>query len=194
MTYNIDDYLQHIPLKQGDTVHLALNPTSTTLDENTVNAPRFSHYEISLDVFVNGKPKVSLPIASVLKTSRTQGYGTFEGKVSSLSKILCENGLSRGAIVTPFFEPSPLRLEHGMSTNSAVYVLSGLLEYAAHIAQKIDHTHHPQNITLGNKSISPETLDLLTSEIEGIFHGYHARTVDDYGLLIASQGHLPTPQ
>lgn len=196
MTYTIDQYFENIPLKEGDKIHLALNPLSNENEVIIPNKHQISHYVISLDLTINNDNlhKYSFPLASVLKTSlRTAGYGNSEAKVSDLSKILCDHGFSRGAIITPFFEPSPLGLERGMSSDSSVYILSGLVEYAVHIATKIDHANHPQNITIANKTLHPKTLDLLVNEIKGIFHGYQARTVDDHSLLMASQGYVPAP-
>jgi len=195
MTYTIDEYLQTIPLQRGDRVHLALIPVSA--DHSSVpnsTKHQLSQYEISLSLIINDQDQYSLPLADVLKTSLPHtGYGNAEEKVSTLSKILCDSGFSRGAILTPFFEPSPLGLERGMSSNSAVYILSGLIEYTNRIAQKIDHTNHLQNITLANHTLDPETLDLLLEGIKGIFRGYHARTVEDHKLFLESQGYVPAP-
>ena len=193
MTYTIDQYFEDIPLQQGDKVHLSLNPTSNNLDSIIPNRHELSQYVISLDLIINNnKHTSSLPLASVLKTSHHQrGYGNAEEKISALSKIICNQGFSRGAIITPFFEPSPLGLECGMSSNSIVYILSGLIEYTHHIAKKIDHINHPNNIILGNKLLTPKTLNLLIYKIKGTFHGYQARLIDDYDLLKISQGHIP---
>ena len=184
MAYSIEDYLSDIPLQQGKNVEMALSAEQITDGEEEKQAHlQLSKYDISVLIIVEGK-RYPIPLASVMKANRRGiAYGTKEEELLEVSKRVQELGVSRGAILSGFFEMPLLGLEQAMSSNSILYVFDGFIQYAKAVGERI-RLENGGEMKFGGRERGFSDVKRLHDVVKSTqFQGYKDRVLEDRDLF-----------
>ncbi len=175
---SIMEYLDTLNLRGDERVkvHLAAELTGS------IDYPkRGDFYNFSIPVEVNGQlvSKDGFPVAQVYRASEMRSYGTKQERVQEIRNLLREEKwypLER--ILEPFlYWHIPLGLEPRLSSDSVLYVFSGLMDFATELSAVVDH------VALAGRELEEDFLSRLHSLTSGTFKGYCIQTRRDLDLL-----------
>lgn len=169
---SVVDYVDHLPLEED--VELSL------VARSILDLPRYQQhhsYDFSLRLCTPTESH-TVPLARVLRAPEAQQYGTKRGRVTEIQQILREAVIAApGRMLEPFTDPHELGLEPRMSSDSVLYVFSGLMEYAQEI------TEREGRVSVAQKhEVNQRLLSCLAPIVQGVFEGYRVHTLRDYDL------------
>ncbi len=181
---SIVEYLDGLNLQGTEQVNIYL--AAKLVGTSDWRRGEFRTYDFSLPIEVNRKlvSEGGFPLAQVLMAPATGSYGTEQGRVQALQEQLrAGRWYPAERILEPFlYEHRPLRLESSMSSDSTLYVFSGLVDIATKLSAIVEQ------VTLVGREIEEDFLSQLHSLTQKIFQGYRIRTLPDLDLLANKSG------
>ncbi|MEK6950884.1 MAG: hypothetical protein AABX13_04140 [Nanoarchaeota archaeon] len=183
---SIIDYLDGLNLTGREQVNIYLLAQL----QGQLDCPQPGYiYDFSLPVEVDDRPvsPQGFPLAQVYSPRETREYGTRPWRVQDLKAILKaeeKRWYPQERLLEPFlYQHIPWKLERGMSSDSTLYVFSGLVDFAQELVTIFTSADQGGRVTLVGRELEEEFLSRLRSRTEGIFQGYRIRTQEDKDLL-----------
>ncbi len=181
MAYTITDYLRRCRLRTKDKVDFSLTAQSKPASQRLGT---LGTYEISLLATVNQENERThrFPLARVLQADRPDTfYGSKNQLVTGLVGLLQAQGITEpaGMVLAPFSTSPLIELERRMSSNSIVYVFSGLIEYAQAVHQRIQDDKGGAALFANEHHLNTLLLDEAHRLVQGTFQGYQIKTERD---------------
>ena len=178
MTYTITDYLRRCRLRSKERVDFSF------IAQPEKAFQRLETYEISLQAIVNQERERThrFPLARVLQADRPDTfYGSKNQLVTELVGLLQAQGITEpaGMVLAPFSTSPLTELERRMSSNSVVYVFSGLIEYAQAVHQQIQDDKGSAALFANKHPFSTLLLDEAHKLVQNTFQGYQVKTDRD---------------
>ena len=178
MTYTITDYLRRCRLRSKERVDFSF------IAQPEKAFQRLETYEISLQAIVNQERERThrFPLARVLQADRPDTfYGSKNQLVTELVGLLQAQGITEpaGMVLAPFSTSPLAELERRMSSNSVVYVFSGLIEYAQAVHQQIQDDTGSTILFANKHPLSTLLLDEAHRLVQNTFQGYQVKTDRD---------------
>ncbi|MBU0457719.1 MAG: hypothetical protein ABH824_03885 [Nanoarchaeota archaeon] len=152
----VTDFIKNLNLKQDDKVQLYLS------SEEIGTARYGSHHQFSLEIDVNNQYKERKNLAEVIRADIS--YGDEAIKLLRIARVLEEG---KGKIIEPFMKVPTIGLESKMSSNSILYVFSGLIEHA----QACKDEYETIEVHATRHLLTDFKLNKLLPIISGIYQG-----------------------
>ncbi|MBT3406298.1 hypothetical protein HN419_03960 [Candidatus Woesearchaeota archaeon] len=190
MTTGLDKVLESYDLRPGDNVDISLSANTLTPSEELNK--RGSTWTFRLELRVNDKDRGRpIDLADVLRApDESLDYGKSSVPLLDVVAAMKYLGIVGAPthILEPFMDIPPIGLEDKMSSDSILYVFSGLVEYARAIAERIKPAEGDAALFRGKVQLTPRILDRLYSQVEDIYKGPKDFAMDDLRNLEAASG------
>jgi hypothetical protein len=184
MSSGIGSHIENFDLEMGERVNLSLI-AEESIYQPSIKGLKYFNFKLSVSK-ENGEEYRPL-LATVTSAQEVKTlYGERNENLSQLVEALQDQQIlpkGKSKLLEPFCETPQLRLEESMSTDSALYIFSGLVEYVRAIKEIISDDQGDYKLNIAGKKIDDNFFEAVEGCQLVTFQGYKDRTMDDRELL-----------